>query len=604
MTEWTRPQIDFIMNLKKQGKTSGDIAIAFGRKFGIKKSVSSIENTYYRYKSEYDLKSLKSVAEIKADVMKARVLSECLELIEKRKYIPIQSEFLRHTKIDDGTVRKYFGSFDGLVEAAKEEDPKVFSNIIDSSAFNDEAFEDLQEYVSKYKRFVVTSAVTNCAPHMDALEAIKTYCKANKAGLLILPCSDPARQKDQKDKWSLDSRLPKDKIVFKDISLNDNLILSTIKMTAKQLKPLTGLKRISQKRGSAIFASPKQFIEFASNSNNNTEIPRMLATTGAITVPEYNTEMYMSERLAYMAEQDHTIGAIIVEIEDERIFYSRPVQFERKTGAMCDLNKKYHANGKVEIITAALIQFGDYHVLSTDEDAKKMGKELVYMMKPDYLTVEDFLDGITINPHERHNLVSLSKKARTGMLSLDNEMLACQKELDELSQWPVKEIVLKYGNHEDFLKRWICDGAFMDEPQNKILGMKLNIAMEELEVMPFEYAMREMYGLKDPDKVRFLSINDSFKVGGIENGAHGHLGKGGRRNPSMEEIEDCYGACNVGHNHSAAVFRSVFRAGTKTKLQLSYNDGPSAWTQSDVVQHRNGTRQLITCIYGKWRLED
>lgn len=602
--KWTRPQIDLIMNMRKQNKTYGDIVLQIGKKYGVRTSVDAVAQTFARYRAEYDLKSLKSVAEVKADIMKQRILNEFLKLIEQRKYIPIMAEFTRHTKIDDATIRKYFQNLDGLIAAAKEEDPKVFSNIIDSSAFNEEAFKDLQEYISKYKRFVVTSAITNCAPHLDALDAIKTYCKANKAGLLILPCSDPARQKDQKDKWSLDSRLPKESIVFKDISLNDNLILSTIKMTAKQLKPLTGLKRISQKRGSAIFASPKQFIQFASNSNNNTEIPRMLATTGAITVPEYNTDMYMSERLAYMSEIDHTIGAMIVEIQDERIFYSRPVQFERKTGAFCDLNKKYHANGKVETITAELIQFGDYHVLSTDADARKMGFELVTLLKPDYLTLEDFFDGITINPHERKNLVSLSQKAKNGLLTLETELKACQLELNEITKLPVKEIIMKYGNHEDFLKRWICDGAFMQEPQNKILGMKLNLALEELGVMPFEFAMRELFEIKDGDKVRFLAINDSFKVNGIENGAHGHLGKSGHRNPGMEELEDCYGACNTGHNHSAEVFRSVFRAGTKTKLQLSYNDGPSAWTQSDVIQHRNGTRQLITYIYGEYRLRD
>ncbi len=599
-----RSQINFVMNQKKQGKTYAEVALAFGKKFGIKKSVSAIESMYRRHKDEYDLKSLKSVAEVKAEIMKARILSEFLKMIEQRQYVPIMSEFEKHSKIQNETVAKYFETFDNLVDAARKEDPKIFENIIDSSSFNDQAFKDLRKYISKHRRFIITSAITNCAPHEDALKAIKTYCKENDAALLILPCSDPARQKDKKDKWSLDSRLPKDKIVFKDVLLNDNLMLSTIKMTAKQLKPLTGLKRISQKRGSSIFASPKQFLEFTSSSNNNTEIPRMLATTGAITVSDYNTEMYMSERLAYMADQDHTLGAIIVEIKNERIFYSRVVQFEKKTGAFCDLDKKYYANGKVEKITAELIQFGDYHVLSTDAEAKRMGQELVNLLKPDYLTLEDFFDGISINPHERHNTVSLSSKAKEGLLNLESELQACKKEIDELCTWPVKKLVFKYGNHEDFLKRWLCDGAFMDEPQNKILGMKLTLALEEQGIMPVEYAMRELLGLKNQNKVRFLGINDSFKVNGIENGAHGHLGKGGRRNPSMEEVEDCYGASNIGHNHSAAIFRSVYRAGTKTKLQLSYNDGPSAWSQSDVIQHRNGTRQLITLIFGEWRLED
>lgn len=604
MSSVKRQHIDFIMNLRKNGRTYADVSLQFGKKFGIVKSTSAVESLYRRYKDEYDLESVKSTVEVKSELMKERVLADFLSTVEKRKYIPISTEFYQHSKYNRDSVARYFGSFEGLIKEARETDPKVFENIIDESSFSDEAFAELRKYIQEHKRFVITSAVTGCEPHMDALKAVETFCKHNKAALLILPCSDPARAREHKNQWSLSHKLPKDKVVFKDVSLNDNLLLSTIKMSAKQLLPLTGLKRISQKRGSTIFASPKQFLEHATNSNNNTDIPRALMTTGAITRSDYRTEMYMSERTGYLADQDHTLGAIIIEVKNGRLFFYRQVQFEPKTGAFCDLNKKYHANGKVEKIEADLVQLGDYHVLSTDPVAKKMAKEICELVKPKYLTLEDFLDGITINPHERHNLVSLSKKSKNGLLNLDTELSACKKEIDDLCKWPVGELVFKYGNHEDFLKRWLCDGAFMEEPQNKILGMKLNIALEELEIMPFEFAMREMYGLENPDKVKFLQINDSFKVGGIENGAHGHLGKAGRRNPSLGEIEECYGAANVGHNHSAGIFRSVFRVGTSTHLQLSYNDGPSAWTQTHLIQHKNGSRQLITNIYGQWRLED
>lgn len=604
MSVFKRAHVDFIMNLKKQGRTYAEISLQFGKKFGIKKSTSSIEGVYRRYRDEYDLESLKSVAEVKAEVAQERMINDLLSVVEKRKYIPVSSEFYQHSKFNRDQVSRQFGNFDGLIKAAREADPKVFENIIDESSFSDESFKALRNYVQEHKRFIITSAITGCEPHADALKAIETFCKHNKAALLILPCSDPARQHEHKNQWSLSHKLPKDKVVFKDLALNDNIIVSTIKMSAKQIQPLTGLKRISQKKGSTIFASPKQFLEFAANSNNNTEIPRALMTTGAITKSDYRTEMYMSERTGYLADQDHVLGAVIVEVKNGRVFYFRQVQFEPKTGAFCDLDKKYHANGKVEKITAELVQLGDYHVMSTDPEVKKMAKEICDMVKPDFLTVEDFFDGITINPHERHNVVSLSKKSKNGLLNLEAELIANQREINDLCKWPIKELIMKYGNHEDFLKRWLADGAFMEEPQNKIIGMKLTIALEELEIMPLEYAMREMYGLEQPDKVKFLGINDSFKVNGVENGAHGHLGKGGRRNPALGEMEECYGACNVGHNHSAAIFRSVFRVGTSTHLQLSYNDGPSAWTQTHLIQHRNGSRQLITNIYGDWKLKD
>jgi hypothetical protein len=577
-------KLAFLMNLKKQGKTYGEIAISWGKKYGEKKTIASLEGLFKRYKSEYDLESLKSVVEVKAEVAKQRILDSFLDVVQERKYIPIQAEFTQHSQVS--------------------QDPKVFENIIDEDSFSDEAFKELRNYISKHKRFIVFSAVTGCEPHMDALKAVETWEKHNKGAALILPCSDPAKQKDHKNKWSLSHKLPKDKVVFKDVSLNDNFFLSTIKMSAKQLQPLTGLKRIGQKRGSTIFASPKQFLEFTTNSNNNAEIPRAIMTAGAITKSDYNTEMYMSDRTGYLADVDHTLGAIIVEIQDNKTFYFRQVQFEPKSGAFCDLDKRYLPNGKVEKVTAELIGLGDYHVLSTSPEAKKMAKDLTDLLKPDYMTVEDFFDGITINPHERHNAVAQSKKSKQQLLDLEYELKSNSLELDDLCKWNVGMIICKYGNHEDFLKRYLCDGEFMKQPQNKIVAMKLTIALEEMEVMPFEFAMRELFPIANQDKVRFLGINDSFKVNGIENGAHGHMGKGGRRNPTLGELEDCYGAANVGHNHSAAIFRSVFRHGTSTKLQLSYNDGPSAWTMTHTVQHRNGSRQLITNIKGKWRLED
>lgn len=604
MAEVKRTHLDFIMNLKKQGKTYSEIALAFGRKFGIKKSTSSIEWLFRRYKEEYDLKSLKSVVEVKAEVAKERILNDFLEMVQIRKYVPIKEEFQRHSNVHHQSIDRYFKSFDGLIAEAKATDPKTFKNIIDESSFTDEAFKQLRSKINDNNRFFITSAVTGCAVHEDGLKAVQTYCKKVKAQLLILPCSDPARQKDHKNKWTLSHQLPKDSIVFKDVSLNDNIVLSTIKMSAKQLQPLAGIKRLSQKKGSTIVASPKQFLEYVANSNNNTDMPRALMSCGAITKADYRTEMYMSERTASLAEIDHTLGGIIVEIKNGKVFFARFVQINPKTGSFSDLDKKYNADGTVEKITADLIQTGDWHVLSTDAATKKMAKELVELLKPKFLTFEDFFDGITINPHELHDSVARSKKAKKGMLSLAYELDACRKELDDLCKWPAEQIIMKYGNHEDFLKRYLKSAEFIKEPENKILGMKLTIALEELEINPFEYAMRALFPIENQDKVRFLTINDSFKVKGIENGAHGHMGKAGRRNPSMGELEDCYGSCNVGHNHSAAVFRSVFRVGTGTKLQLSYNDGASSWTQTHLIQHKDGSRQLITNINGHWRLDD
>lgn len=597
---YSKPQIQLIMNLRKRGKTYAEIAEEFAKKFGEKKTPSAMEATFRRHKGDYDLKGLKSHVDIKAEVMEDRLLDGFIALVGDRKYVPIQAEFTSVTGLSLEQIKRYYDSFEGLETIARQKYPKVFKNIIDETKFSDASFKELREDISRYSRFVITTAVTGCEPHEDGLAALESYCKQNKAKLLILPCSDPAKSKEHKYNFSLNHKLPAKAVVFRDLALNSNIFLSTIKLTAKQINPLTGLKRLSNK-GSCILASPKQMLEHVASSNKK-DLPRAIMTTGAITRSDYRTDRYMSERTAYLADDDHKLGAIIVEIKDSKIFFYRRVEIDAKTGAFSDLNKKYFSDGSVEKITAELIQQPDWHVLSTDPKFRKAAKEIVSAMKPKYMTFEDFFDGVTINPHERHDIVQRAIKAMRGDLLLSKELKACSTEIDDLCSWDAEELIFKYGNHEDFLKRWLSSAEYKDDPLNHYEGVCLAKALLEGK-MPFEFAMRERYPVKKQSKVKFLGVNDSFKVNRIENGVHGHLGSGGKRNPGMVGLE-AYGPCNTGHNHSAAILREVVRVGTATHMQLSYNDGASAWTQTLNIQHYDRSRQLITVINGEYCLPD
>ena len=146
--------------------------------------------------------------------------------------------------------------------------------------------------------------------------------------------------------------------------------------------------------------------------------------------------------------------------------------------------------GKPVKVTADIVQFGDYHVLSTDPLAKEGGKQLVEMTNPDYLTVEDFFDGITINPHTKSLiLLQAMKVLRTG-LTLKDELIACRDELNDLATFNVKkQVILKYGNHEDFLYRWLNTAEYANDKLNHYEGLCLAKATMEGN-LPFEYAIR------------------------------------------------------------------------------------------------------------------
>lgn len=600
-SSYTKAQITLIMTLKKRGKTYQEVAEAFGAKFGVKKSANAMASVFHANKSLYDLDSPKSSAELKNEVVTDKLIESFVKMIEQRQYVPILSEFKAETNFTTYQIEKNFGSFDRFEASVRELHPEVFKNIIDESKFTQDKFKSLQESVSKYNKFFITTAVNGCPIHEEAYQAAKTFCKKNNAKLLVLICSDPAHNRDAKYDVTLDSRFTMDDIVFQDINLNSNLFISTIKLSAKHINPLTGLDNIAQNRGSFIFASPKQDIEHVT-SKNKKGVPRAMITTGAITKSDYATTLYMSDRTAKIAHNHHKLGGIIVEVKNNKTFFYRNIQFDKKTGAFSDLDTKYLPDGKTEKITAKLVQFGDYHVLSTDPLAKKAGIDLVNRVKPDYLTLEDFFDGITINPHEK---VKIALKAmrylKNPKCDLAFELKACRDELDELSKTAAKEIILKYGNHEDFLKRWLMEASYKDDAQNHYEGICLAKALLEGKA-PLEYAWKERYPVKNPDKIKFLGVNDSFTIDGVENGAHGHLGSNGKRNPNMKGLLKAYGKGNFGHNHSGGVYKDVFRAGTKTLLQLGYNDGPSAWTHSDTLQHRDGSRQLITYINGEYQI--
>lgn len=598
--KYSKAQLTFLMNLRKKGVSYSQISVRFSKKFGIKKSPRAFEAAFARYKADYDLEGLKSFVEVKEEVMVKAMTDSFVKQVSELKYIPSLSEYCRNSKFSSAQVPYYFKSFENLEMTCRAEYPLVFKNIIDETKFSNEAFKALRNDISNHKRFVVTTAVTGCQPHEDALASLESYCKKNKAKLLILPCSDPAHTKEHKYNFSLSHKLPVDSVVFRDVALNSNIFLSTIKLSAKQINPLTGLRRLT-KRGTCVLASPQQMLEHTATSNKK-QIPRALMTTGAITRSDYRTDMYMSERTAYIADDAHKLGAIIIEIKDAKVFFYRRIEIDPKTGAFCDLNKKYFPDGKVASVTAELVQQPDWHVLSTDQKFKAAAKEVVSLVKPDIMTLEDFFDGITINPHEKHNIIERARRALNNKFLLSEELKACAAEIDDLSTWKAKKLVFKYGNHEDFLKRWLSSAEYANDPVNHYEGICLAKAMLEGK-MPFEAAMRDRYPVKYQDKILFLGINDSYKVNGIENGVHGHLGSGGKRNPGLAGLE-VYGPVNVGHTHSAAIFREVVRVGTATGMQLSYNDGASAWTHTLNIQHYDGSRQLITVVNGEWCLPD
>lgn len=607
-----RPQkeIDWVIEWYARGLLATAIVEKFQKKFGRKLNVSTIRDIVHKHKNDYEFDKV-DTEKIRQTKEREELIKLTCEFIKENNRMPLKDEFDK--KIMKFTlVRREFDSLIKFETYLRKNHGVTFEDIIDEKLFTKKNFLTLRQKVNKSNVFVITTAVTNCEPSIG-LKTLKSYCEHRNGELLIVPCSDPAKKFQKKNggkKWRLHPDFKDENIVFRDLRINKNLFISTIKMSAKQLQPLTGLKRIAQREGSMICASPKLFLDYVSFGNSKDK-RRAIMTTGGITVPDYESEYYMSGRTEYFANHDHSLGAVIVEVVDDKTFHFRQIQIEPETGIIYDINKKYYPDGRVEDIrgtkeTPVLLRLPDYHVTETDPVAKANWKEICELTQPVNMSVEDFFNGTSINHWDKNNMVIKSKKAVNGEASLEDELSMCADEMNDLLTWPCKNLVYIWGNHELFLTRWLDSAEYAKDGQelNHHLGVKL--ADQYLEGKnPLRWALEEHIGIDNKEKLIWLTEDDSFKPSGtIENGVHGHIGRGGTRTSSLAVFEEIYGPCTVMHNHTPGWFRDVVRGGTSTYCDsehIGYIKGLSiTWMQACVLEHCNGSRQIINVIDGTW----
>lgn len=538
---------------------------------------------------------------------KKAVIDAYLKFVKTNKRHPSTSE-MKSMDISRDMIKHHYGSLSKLKNFARESHPNIFKDIIDETLFEPQKFKKIQEVVGNYKRFVITTAITGCNIHDGFYKALKTYCRKNKALLLVLPCSDPAA----KVGWSFDSKLSKEYIVGHDLSLGKNFNIRQIQLSAKQIKPTTGLQRLSQKDGAFIYASPKQSLEYVPISGE--KLPHPIMTPGAITRPNYDTDKYMSKRTAYIANFDHVIGAVVVEVDSDDSYYFRQIQAEPGSGNFVDLGRYYQANGKVKKMPAEALVMGDYHAGEHDEEAKKVWKDVVKYVGVKHLIGHDVYNGKSINHHDYRKSIVQARKALHDQISLEQELEITAKEVNDMCKWVKGKFIWVKSNHDEVLDRYLNEARFIGDDVNLRLASQLIKPMIDGED-PLQYALenltelskkpgqkKKVEQLKQKDKVLFLERDQDFKIAGIECSSHGDKGPNGSRG-SMASFEKAYGACVIGHAHSPEILRNVWRVGTTSKLRLDYNSGASSWMHTSCLIYGNGSRQMINSIRGKWRLK-
>lgn len=438
-------------------------------------------------------------------------------------------------------------------------------------------------------RWIITAAQYGATPFHKQLDAMERYAKENDAQIGIIPINGQYRDEP------LHERIQEYTIIGGDYALSKHLHISQFNINAQHINPLTGLRRFGQAKKSFIVGSPKQQLEHVANSPRANA--RALMSTGVCTLPHYK-----DNRIGNIASHDHIQGGLIVEVDDDTgVFYAR--QFQSKhDGSFIDLSRMYLPKGRSKTVRPEFLVAGDIHEDEIDESAYRAFIQQVQTYKPKRVVLHDIFNGSSINPHEVGKIMGRAQRARHGKLSLGAELYSLGQRLEDLEKHLPKDttVYVVKSNHDLFLDRYLESGRFTGDPENVQLSVKLAYAMIDGKD-PLQTGIKEVYGHLSK-RIKFLSLDSDLEVFGWQLGMHGHIGPSGSRG-SMNSMEYSLGKGVVAHNHSAAILRQLYRAGTMSILNPKYTDGSTNnWTHSNVLGYSKNQAQVITSINGKYTL--
>jgi len=445
----------------------------------------------------------------------------------------------------------------------------------------------------KKQRLLITWGQCNTEPHHNLLDGMEVIAKKYDAAIHVIagryknPNSLISSEKvAATETWH--SRL----LPYLDANRHDIhkylSILSDIKTQPTAINPMSGMAGVSGVN-SCIFGSPKLQMEMIPVLESNK--PKMMLTTGACTVKNYT-----DSKAGKKGEFHHTLGFVVVEIEDKDTFHVRQVSAD-DNGNFIDLFHEVKDGKLTKVNECAAIVLGDLHVGHHDPQVIKSTLKLMNKLKPEHTILHDVFDGRSISHHEAKDPFLQYSKEFHNLNDLGDEISEMMDVLSEFEKFP--NVVIVRSNHDDFLDRWLKlnDWRNQSTPKNNKLYMDFaHRLMNQYEKHPHKVlgVIPELITDKFP-KFQTLGRGDSYKVLGWELGHHGDMGSNGSRG-SLLSFRKLNTKVIVGHYHSCGRMDGALAVGTSTYLRVGYNKGASGWLNSHVIIHKNGKAQHINFI--------
>lgn len=525
-------------------------------------------------------------------------VSKIADFMEELGRFPTRDELVSNGIVTLNTFKYFFRNQAGLESILKEMCPDIIASFLSIQDIIDSQFDSTD--VEDYDQFMISTVVSNCKVVKGVYNAITTWKNAVGGLSIYQPIADPAKR-GQGQEMLFDPILSEDLIQIGDISINNKVHLKSVLLSAKQLRPHTGLKRICDRGGINFVGSPKQYLTPLANLG---EEPGYIFSGGAITVADYTTDRYMSNRTAYISESTHSLGAGIIKILGENKFLFTNVNFF-PDGSFTHCGINYRPDGSTAKVKSHYMVISDLHGVEVDPAAEESVLKAIEVYNPTEIFLHDSFSGASVNPHEAGNNITKYLTKMFVTRDLEDEMHRYRQSLERFHEVCKSKVFVVRSNHDLFLERWVDKGLYTRDPANIKLGHEMAIHRMEHPHVPLTWFLYKKAGGKlDANKLEFLGEMDSVQRYGVECGMHGHIGSQGSRSPSLERCVEELGPCNKGHSHQSGIVPGGgMCVGSLTGIGRNRPGyaarGPGGWSQSFIVGYTDSSRQLIHLVNGE-----
>ena len=468
------------------------------------------------------------------------------------------------------------------------------------------------------KRYILTSAQNNTFIHKDFWENVLAMATHYDAKIMVgtfsynqnmfgkLAVKNGTKKDYEEELWYDPKLLPY--ISDARIELAPGLTwCGNMNILPTEDNPISGLETYG---GSTSVIFPHTKLEMRSIATMPDMPVKMIYTTGAVTLMNY-----LQKKLGIKAEHHHRYAFLIAEVDADGNWWVRQVAARKNGKTIQDLNVLVE-NGIVTSTEATVdaITWGDLHATNSQPEIVAVSMKMLDTLRPKYQFIHDVMEGVSFSRHSIKNsplpYENFHRWLR-GLHRVDEELRQSRAVLEQYLR-PWCQTIAPDANHDaPWLQNWLSRYDARFDPANMELhGRMNNFVLQEIRknttspknVNLMKYAFEKEAGLK-AGAVKFLLPDESFTVGEVELGMHGHLGANGAFG-SPQNLAKIGKKATTAHTHSAGIYHGLYVAGTSSKLtkDWNYTQGPSSWSWSHVVQYSNGQRTIVTMNKdGKWR---